>query len=51
MPYEQEVVAILGVPYPNVLQAALIPVAYTVGTDFRRGPRGPVENILHWDAW
>jgi nitroreductase len=51
MPYEGEVAAILGIPYPDVLQAALIPVAYTVGTDFRLGPRGPVGNILHWDAW
>jgi nitroreductase len=49
--YEEEVAAILEIPYPQVFQAALIPVAYTVGTDFRPGPRGPVEKILHWDAW
>lgn len=33
------------------MQAALIPVAYTLGTDFRPARRVPREEVLHWDAW
>jgi hypothetical protein len=34
-PVEREAAEILGIPFEKVMQAALIPVAYTVGTDFR----------------
>jgi predicted methyltransferase len=30
---------------------ALIPVAYTLGTDFKSGPRTPLENLLHINSW
>jgi hypothetical protein len=33
------------------MQAALIPVAYTIGTDFKAAKRGPLETIVHWDRW
>ena len=49
--FEREASELLGVPYDEVMQAALIPVAYTIGTDFRPGPRKPLETMLHWDAW
>jgi nitroreductase len=49
--YEREAAEILGIPYDSVMQAALIPVAYTVGTDFKPGPRKPLETMLHWDRW
>ena len=32
-------------------QAALLPVAWTVGTDFRRADRAPVESIVSFDRW
>lgn len=35
----------------NLTQAALLPVAYTLGTDFRRAQRPPVSNITHWNEW
>ncbi len=38
--YEQEAAEVLGIPYERVTQAALIAVAYTVGTDFQPAPRG-----------
>jgi hypothetical protein len=34
-----------------VTQVALIPVAYTIGTDFRPARRRPLESVLHWDRW
>ena len=33
------------------MQVALIPVAYTIGTDFRPARRQPLETLVHWDAW
>ncbi len=49
--YEQEAAQVLGIPYEQVTQAALIPVAYTLGTDFKPAPREPLESVLHWDRW
>lgn len=49
--FEREAAEILGIPYEKVTQAALIPVAYTVGTDFKPAPRVPVEQIVHWNEW
>ncbi len=48
---EQEAAELLGVPYDQVTQIALLPVAYTVGTDFKPAARPPVENITYWDTW
>ncbi len=49
--HEEEAAAILGIPYEQVTQAALIPVAYTLGTDFKPAPRKPLDEVLHWNAW
>ncbi len=49
--FEQEAAEVLGIPYAEVMQAALIPVAYTLGTDFKPAPRKPLESVLHWDRW
>ena len=47
---EQAVAEILGIP-ATVTQAALFPVAYTIGTDFRPAARPPAETITFWDSW
>ncbi|MFN0092023.1 MAG: nitroreductase family protein [Acidimicrobiales bacterium] len=47
---EREAAALLGIP-DNVLQAALLPVAYTAGTEFQPARRRPVEEITYLDAW
>ena len=47
---EQEAAEILGIPYDDVTQVALIPVAYTLGTDFKPGLRKPLETMVHWDS-
>ncbi len=49
--FEREAAEVLGIPYEHVTQAALIPVAYTLGTDFKPAPREPLDTILHWDQW
>jgi nitroreductase len=49
--YEQEAAEVLGIPYEKVTQAALIPVAYTLGTDFKPALRVSLESVLHWERW
>jgi nitroreductase len=49
--HERQAAELLGIPYDDVTQAALLPVAYTMGTDFRPAKRRPVEEITHWDTW
>lgn len=44
------VAKLLGIP-DGVRQVALIPVAYTKGTDFRPAKRPPVEGISFWNRW
>ena len=48
--HEKEAADLLGIP-DDVLQVALLPVAYTRGTDFKRAERPPVEDIIHWNQW
>ena len=48
--FEKEAAAVLELP-EHILQVALIPVAYTLGTDFKRAARPPVAEITHWNSW
>lgn len=47
---EREVAELLGIP-DTVTQAALFPVAYTIGTDFRPATRPPAASITSWNTW
>jgi nitroreductase len=49
--FEQEAAEVLGIPFESITQTALIPVAYTKGTDFKPGPRVDLDSILHVDTW
>jgi nitroreductase len=49
--HEREAAELLGIPYDRVMQAALIPVAHTIGDEFRPGPRKPLDSMVHWDQW
>jgi nitroreductase len=48
---EQEVAEILGIPYESVQQVALIPVAHTIGTDFKPGRRKDFDQFVHMNGW
>jgi nitroreductase len=48
--FEAEVAKLLEIP-DDVMQVALLPVAYTVGTDFKPATRPPVEEIAFFDRW
>jgi nitroreductase len=47
---EREAAELLGIP-DDVTQVGLLPVAYTLGTDFRLADRQPVEELTYWDTW
>ena len=48
--FEQDAAAIMGLP-PTVTQAALLPVAYVRGTDFKPAKRLPARQLTHWNTW
>ncbi len=48
--YEREVAELLGIPAP-VTQAALLPVAYFKGRDFKPAERLPAKQRTHWNDW
>lgn len=48
--HEAEARELLEIP-DTVTQVALIPVAYTKGTDFKPAERRRVGEITYWDAW
>jgi len=48
--FEKEVADLLGMP-EDVMQVALLPVAYTKGTDFKIAKRPPPDEITHFDTW
>ena len=48
--YEKEVAELLGIP-DSVVQAALLPIAYFKGADFKVTKRRPVQEVTHWNGW
>ncbi|HYB99158.1 MAG TPA: nitroreductase family protein [Candidatus Limnocylindrales bacterium] len=48
--FEQEAAELLGIPR-NVTQAALLPVAYFTGDDFKPAKRIPAREVTYWDTW
>ncbi len=47
---ERELADRLGLPYAAHTQVGLFPIAYTLGTDFRRAHRTPVDEVLGWNG-
>ena len=48
--FEEQARELLGIP-EDVMQVALLPVAWTRGGDFRPAERPPAESIVHWNRW
>ncbi len=48
--YERDVAQVLGIP-ETVTQAALLPVAYYTGDDFRPAARVPARQVTYWNDW
>jgi nitroreductase len=49
--HEKEIADLLGIPYDDYTQVALIPIAYSKGTEFKPAYRPPVEEVMHFDSW
>ncbi|MCC7365681.1 MAG: nitroreductase family protein [Dehalococcoidia bacterium] len=47
---EKEIAELLGIP-AHVTQAALFPVAYFTGEDFKPANRLPLEKVVRWEQW
>ena len=45
-----EAAELLGIP-DGIMQCGLLPVAYTIGTDFQPAKRPPLDTVVHWDGW
>ncbi|AKS35571.1 nitroreductase family protein [Mycolicibacterium goodii] len=48
---EKQAAEVLGIPFDKYSQAGLFPIAYTIGTDFKKAKRLPAEQFTHWDTW
>jgi nitroreductase len=48
--YEAEAAQVLDIP-DHVTQAALLPVAYFTGADFKPAKRLPARERTHWNCW
>ena len=48
--HEHEAAELLGIP-DGVTQVALLPVAYTVGDEFRPARRRPAAEVTYWNRW
>jgi nitroreductase len=48
--FEKEAAAVLGIP-DSVTQAALLPVAYFSGEDFKPAKRLPLRTVTSWNIW
>jgi nitroreductase len=48
---EREMAELLGIPYEEYTQVGLFPIAYTIGTDFKRAWRKPVAEVTSWNRF
>lgn len=48
---EKQVATILGIPYNDIMQVGLIPIAYTKGTGFKPAGRIAASSVSHFNHW
>ena len=48
---EQDMADVLGIPFEQYTQVGLFPIAYTLGTDFKRAWRKPVSEVLSYNKF
>lgn len=49
--FEEAVAEIVGVPYHEVSQLAMIAVGHSTKQTFGRARRAPVDTFVHWETW
>ena len=48
---EEEVAKLLDIPFDIYMQTGMFPVAYTIGTDFKRAYRKPGSEVVSWNRF
>ena len=48
--FERDAAEFLDIPYENVTQVCLLPLAYTIGNEFKANPRDPAP-FVNWNGW
>jgi nitroreductase len=48
---EQDMAEVLGIPFEQYTQVGLFPIAYTLGTDFKKAWRKPVSEVLSYNKF
>ena len=48
---EKEMADLLGIPFASYTQVGLFPIAYTIGTDFKKAERKPVAEVVSWNRF
>jgi len=48
---EKEIAQLLGIPHDQYTQVGLFPIAYTIGTEFKRAWRKPVDEVLTYNRF
>jgi nitroreductase len=46
--HEREAAEVLGIDFDTTMQVAMIPVAHTIGTDFKPGARKDTDTVVRW---
>lgn len=49
--FEEEAADVLGIPFEEVRQFALSPVAFTKGTDFKPAMREDLDSVVSWNSY
>ncbi len=49
--HEKEIAELLGIPYEQYMQVAMIPIAYTKGTNFKPAYRPDIASVMHFNEW
>jgi nitroreductase len=48
---EKEMADMLGIPHDKYTQVGLFPIAYTIGTEFKKAWRKPVAEVVSWNRF
>lgn len=48
---EQELATLLGIPYNEYTQVGMFPIAYTIGTEFKKAYRKPFNEVVSWNKF
>lgn len=49
--FERDAADVLGIPFDDYTQVGLLPVAHTIGLEFKAAEREEPDNFIHWDRW